>query len=1233
MTLKFLKKILLLTFSFSLSFSNVFADFKDVKVIYESLDLSLPSGEVEAFVKHLAQYPYEEVQTALLERFSIEIRIGSAGGPNFKMMKTILQSMQEVGSYKNIKPLSILFITARNFWIKNKQWMNFDMDETFKETLSALKKSRKKRPLLSDAPEDAIHYEKFLEDQIGDFDKHYPKPTIEQFEKETKTSLTKKIIGQPEVVDKITEIMLQDFVLEKRERPELIYLMGPPGTGKDTSAEAMVDVIHNAPLAHQEHLFSIEPLVNNSELWKILGSATGYIGSDEFPPFLEFLVNHSGGRYLLSKSGNGFKVVENSMWKGVPLPGYNSPSSAVVFLNEFHDWSKNAKNVLVKRFLERGTVPINNPKGGLKEIDVPVTIVIASNEGLGLVTSREINGQRFGRPLSYEDSLKLWSNNHNDSVKLKDELSKTGGGFGVSGMDSKGTSEEIINRIPEDRLLLLRPLSPQDIQKIAVIKLEQFRNKVRNSLGEYKNIKLLWDQSLLKFIQEYKYVAEDNARPMETRIKGLIQQTFFQACIDGKIPANLNVFVKLSARKRSNGSWNINFHLFDEKALNRLSTITKFSEPVKETLKDVIPAPISDKRIDELLQTSSRMKEQVFGNEDLIDKVSKSILLSEEGRMAIRTIDDAKLPARSFMFLGPSSVGKTELAKVIAEEILGHRNELVVMDFSQVTSIEDIKHKILGKKDGLGNPIPSQFMKEFDRRSGKLVVVFDEIANAHPSHLKALYDILREPLISTFSDGKERIMSGVTLILTGNAGEEWYQGIPIDHTTENMQRAARDEIYKRMTADGRKTRATLQKYFSDAFINRIGEQNIFFFPSLSHKATMELFNLKMKQAVEDLASKKSQRGWKVSFGTPEEYRQLAEILEEEAFILEEQGASIDRFVKQEFADQLRFKLLEDRVPNNTEVVISVEKKDVQKNKINLKISLSNRETPLTLEIRRKKRIEIPEGSKREQIFTAYHEAGHSLVRQVFFEDIHTPERISIIPGVTQINGDWIVYSGVAESLQKKETGYTRSRMLREIAILSAGHMAERLISIGERAEAGMSNDMYRATQNIARRAILELGLSDKWGGHVIPPHSDINELTEKQKQLLWEEIDKMLKECEDLARKALSANFDSLAELAVLLAEKGEMKRKDLHKFYKKHELLNESNWDQALKKWEKNYKKETYKAVIPRDREIRKGIPLPKKIADIEEILKARKQKQLEMVTNYHESCNQLVSLLMNKN
>ncbi|MEI8345994.1 MAG: hypothetical protein WCG27_00895, partial [Pseudomonadota bacterium] len=133
--------------------------------------------------------------------------------------------------------------------------------------------------------------------------------TIKDWMKDISDTLNARVIGQPELVKNLLAMEFRNSVYGNRITPEVQLLMGSPGTGKDTTAQAYTDAIHGFKGAYREHMYVLPVLKKDADLWSILGSATGYVGSTNFPPFLTFLIEHSGGRYILKeKKGAGDKT-------------------------------------------------------------------------------------------------------------------------------------------------------------------------------------------------------------------------------------------------------------------------------------------------------------------------------------------------------------------------------------------------------------------------------------------------------------------------------------------------------------------------------------------------------------------------------------------------------------------------------------------------------------------------------------------------------------------------------------------------------------------------------------------------------------------------------------------------------------------------------------------------------------------------------------------------------------
>ncbi|MCB0420524.1 MAG: AAA family ATPase [Bdellovibrionales bacterium] len=975
-------------------------------------------------------------------------------------------------------------------------------------------------------------------------------------------------------------------------------------------------------------MFRLPVLKSSADLWQVLGSATGYVGSDQFPPFLKFLVDHSGGRYVLKEEegprGTQTSIHQNPKWaEGKNIEGALPPESAVVFVNEFHNWSKKSKDNFLKQALEKGIFEVNNPNGGLDKIYVPVTFIIATNEGLELVTSRDIHGTRFGKPLNYEQMLEKWELYHRDISVLKESLSasnKRSGAFGGD-KESPGISEELINRLPNSGLHLMRPQSPEILQEIARMKLGSFAFKMSQARGEYGQMTITWDEEVPRFIQEFRYVPEDNARPIGDKVNNLIESTIFKAYKDELI-ANNDRPKKLHLRVEMMEDYTSEL-VVDLEQEGQRQTLRL---PIAATESEKARAPLTDEALEELISLDEKMRRQLFGVDHVIERLAKAELESAEGRNGVLDISQAKHPAKSYMFLGLSSTGKTETAKVLAEARYGSRSALVTIDFSQIQTVHDLKIKILGTTDGAGNPIPSEFMKHYDRNQGKLVFVFDEVANTPLEVLKALYDIFREPVVTTFSDGKDRIMGNTTIILTGNAGEEWYADLP-KNLPEWMLMTAMNDIYERMMRSPGLQRATLEKYFSPAFVNRLGMRNIFFFPPLNHKAIRQLTMLKTKLALDELKGGDSVRGWDVIFPSKSNFLALVDAIEHEGFILSEQGASIDRFVKEDFAAELRVLLLNHKVPSNTKVLIGLHpetgylKDPGKKSVIRLSVYPEGYVQPLTLDIEGKLQPRKLHKSPTSRMLVAYHEAGHELVGRYYLGDSRQTEVISITSGVAQIEGHFVPYDGIVESRPTQVLDENRQVMLRELAGLFGGEVAQTLVTKGRRNDSGKSNDMERAAR-WARSMVLSQGLSDEWGLETIPSgesqESYVQSLPEERKHLLNKIVRNILDEARGLAEKALIANYDHMIDLGMTLARKGELKREDLDKFYEGRKIVTESSysrWNLGVMRNRVKYAVQGLYRASTRDAELLPWVPTSPTIAEPLETFQENKFNQIKGV------------------
>lgn len=1040
------------------------------------------------------------------------------------------------------------------------------------------------------------------------------------------TNILKSVIkGQSHVVQTLTQLYARKLFYGYRAEPAFLWFLGPPGTGKDTAIRGYLQAVNNNdPNAYIKHMYRVAPIRNQAEIWSLLGSSTGYKGSDNFPPYLKFLVEHSGGKYSIEEvPSNGrekpeYKIVENSHWReGEVLDGYYSPDQGSVYFDEFHDWSAAAKNALVKKAAEYGGYwAVNNPNGGVSEIYVPINLVASSNDGLELVTSREKNGQRFGKPLTYQQMKQRTDRVRNDPSALRKSILSRNQENSIE--DAKGTSEELLNRVPDDYLLLFDPLSPEQLKEVAETKLMKLRTDIAKSKTGFNHIDLSWTPSVINFIQEYHYVAEDQARPIENRVRSLIEATIISAVTKDLIKPNAPTKVNIDVVKQSDNTWHMTF------AVNN-STQTSFSPdqlfdlPILRTENDRFRQPISDERIDQLAKIGPALNAGIVGQDHAKQKIAKAIILSEEGRTGMLSEDEATENARTFMLLGPSSVGKTETAKVIAEILHGDRSALINLQCTGIQTVEQMHRFIFGHKSPDGTVTPSDFMKHFDRNSGRIVVALDEIANAPKDVLNALYDVLREPVVTLFADGKSRVMSNVTLVLTGNASQEILAQLPKD-LPEDTLRETWGDIYDRLESDPIFRRKILEKYFTSPFIARVGEERIFFYKPLNHAEVRTLTQMKLEQLFDRLEATPTNRGWPVRFADRANYMHALEALDKHGFKIHEQGASIDNYIFEVFGKELHATLLLNKIPNNEAVTVSLDKiivanenSSTARHQLLFKLKTASNKY-LEFKIDGKPAWYSPKTQKSDTLLTSGHEVGHTIVSAALLSDFQVQRSVKILPGLTEQSGEWVYYAGISKSARILQAEITFDYIMRQAAILLAGTVAENLIVEGGINSAGRSNDIQRATA-LFEKAILEYGMSEKFGKVV----RSKDQLSSEESKILHDEIRLYMEQAEVMARKAILANREAYTQLTNQLALKGELNASEIQDILDSEGLVREKDSFYSLQAKLNSFffNKKTFKNRPSLKYAFVKWLGLidPQEVVDINKIVSDKIKKQLDAV------------------
>ncbi len=236
---------------------------------------------------------------------------------------------------------------------------------------------------------------------------------------------------------------------------------------------------------------------------------------------------------------------------------------------------------------------------------------------------------------------------------------------------------------------------------------------------------------------------------------------------------------------------------------------------------------LTEAETDKLLRMESVLHERIIGQEEAVTALSKAIRRSRSG------LKDPRRPAGSFIFLGPSGVGKTELSKALAEFLFNSEEALISFDMSEYMEKHSVS-RLVGSPPGyVGFDEGGQLTKAVRQRPYS-VVLFDEIEKAHPDVFNILLQILEEGRL-TDAQGRSVDFRNTVIIMTSNVGaREIAQSAPIGFVPDGQKGLSDKEIKSRVMAE-------MKKLFRPEFINRLDE--IIVFKSLTAEQIGQIVDL------------------------------------------------------------------------------------------------------------------------------------------------------------------------------------------------------------------------------------------------------------------------------------------------------------------------------------------------------------------------------------------------------
>ena len=239
------------------------------------------------------------------------------------------------------------------------------------------------------------------------------------------------------------------------------------------------------------------------------------------------------------------------------------------------------------------------------------------------------------------------------------------------------------------------------------------------------------------------------------------------------------------------------------------------------------------KHLEEMLQ------KRVVGQNEAVQVVAKAI---RRGRVGLK---DPKRPIGSFLFLGPTGVGKTELSKALAEILFDNENSMIRLDMSEYMEAHSVS-KLIGSPPGYIGYDSGGQLTEKVRRKPYSVILFDEIEKAHPDVMNLLLQILEDGRL-TDSQGREVNFKNTIIIMTSNLGARYIT----DKKSLGFGNMENEKEYENIKKEVIKE---LKKELRPEFINRIDE--IIVFHKLSEEDIKQITNIMLKQVEERLKNQK-----------------------------------------------------------------------------------------------------------------------------------------------------------------------------------------------------------------------------------------------------------------------------------------------------------------------------------------------------------------------------------------
>ncbi|MCX6739739.1 MAG: ATP-dependent chaperone ClpB [Candidatus Parcubacteria bacterium] len=326
-------------------------------------------------------------------------------------------------------------------------------------------------------------------------------------------------------------------------------------------------------------------------------------------------------------------------------------------------------------------------------------------------------------------------------------------------------------------------------------------------------------------------------------------------------------------------------------------------EDIAEVVSRWTGIPVSkmlQSEMEKLVHTENELKKRVVGQEEAISAVANAIRRSRAG------ISEENKPIGTFIFLGPTGVGKTELAKALAEFMFNNENAMIRVDMSEYMEKHAVS-KMIGSPPGYVGYEEGGQLTEQVRRRPYSVILFDEIEKAHPEVFNILLQLLDD---GRLTDAKGRVVNfkNTIIIMTSNLGNQLLKEVSLGFELKE------DKVDAKVNEEKMKENVyeALKSHFKPEFLNRLDE--IIIFHPLAKKEIEKIIELQLEIVKKRLADKKIKLDFTES---------LKKHLADKGFDPQFGARPLKRVIQNEILDDLALKIIENKVKEGDKIKVDV----------------------------------------------------------------------------------------------------------------------------------------------------------------------------------------------------------------------------------------------------------------------------------------------------------------------